>query len=85
MFGEAGFLSPVGTLLQVAEGQPDCVTLITVTPVELTLEARWERDEAMLRQALEALETEADHPGVIDEQAVNAAITALRERLKEAT
>lgn len=38
-------------------------------------------DTALLRQALEALETEADHPGVIDEQAVNDAITALRERL----
>jgi hypothetical protein len=30
MFGEQGFLSPVGTLLQVAEGQPDCITLTTV-------------------------------------------------------
>jgi len=42
-------------------------------------------DTALLRQALEALETEADHPGVIDEQAVNDAITALRERLGEKT
>jgi hypothetical protein len=40
-------------------------------------------DTALLRQCLDALETEADHPGVIDEQAVNAAITALRDRLKE--
>lgn len=34
MFGEQGFLSPVGTLLQVAEGQPDCVTLMTVPSKE---------------------------------------------------
>jgi hypothetical protein len=34
MFGERGFLSPAGTLLQVAEGQPDCVTLMTVAALE---------------------------------------------------
>jgi hypothetical protein len=34
MFGERGFLSPAGTLLQVAEGQPDCVTLMTILPTE---------------------------------------------------
>jgi hypothetical protein len=34
MFGERGFLSPAGTLLQVAEGQPDCVTLMTAPPTE---------------------------------------------------
>ena len=34
MFGERGFLSPAGTLLQVAEGQPDCVTLMTILPAE---------------------------------------------------
>ena len=36
MFGERGFLSPAGTLLQVAEGQPDCVTLMTVAALEQT-------------------------------------------------
>jgi hypothetical protein len=34
VFGESGFLSPAGTLLQVAEGQPDCVTLMTILPTE---------------------------------------------------
>jgi hypothetical protein len=34
MFGERGFLSPAGTLLQVAEGQPDSVTLMTILPTE---------------------------------------------------
>ena len=34
MFGEQGFLSPAGTVLRVAEGQPDCVTLMRVTPTE---------------------------------------------------
>lgn len=41
MFGEQGFLSPVGTLLQVAEGQPDCVTLQMVPPTQQPKPVAW--------------------------------------------
>ena len=63
MFGEQGFLSPVGTLLQVAEGQPDCVTLMTVAALEQPgqepvvppeLEAHFRHLDAVLEQAEQA-------------------------------